>query len=176
MLLSWAMKERDGNIYCEVIRGPATDTEDKRLIKAWCDLVTARRYELIVVYWGRDQRFDLPFARTKAVTNNVAFPVGIKTLDIYDVMKSKFRLRDYTGGGLDDACREFNITTDAYPTFHIKKGEGKTHIEPRVWRQAFAGNARALSYIKKHNIIDVLQLEKLHIKLEPYIAGIGRRL
>jgi uncharacterized protein YprB with RNaseH-like and TPR domain len=46
--------------------------------------------------------------------------------------------------------------------------DGKTNLDPRVWRNARYGNKEALKYVLDHNVADVEILEDLHKKIEQY--------
>ena len=47
---------------------------------------------------------------------------------------------------------------------------GKTRVLPEHWAKARWGDEKSMEYIYKHNVADVVILEKLHRKLEEYIC------
>lgn len=152
-LLTWALKDKGGTVYSDTItkndlfRGKNVDRE---IVERLCDLM--REYRIIVTYYGTG--FDLPFIRSKAVHYGIDFP-GYGEIfhhDIYYLIKSKFNL---SRKSLDSVCDYFGI-------------DGKTPIDKESWRQAKYGEPKALSTVLEHNIGDVLILERLHEKVEPY--------
>ncbi len=155
-MLSWCIKERDGETYYDVItqndmlerKGDA----DKRIIESLVN--TLSNFNIVVTYYGGDFRYDLPFIRTKAIHYGLEFP-GWKALfqyDLYAVVKQKLCLSRNT---LDAACDYFGIV-------------GKTPILKSAWRNAKYGDKEALEEVLSHNKGDVEILEALHKKLEPF--------
>ena len=53
---------------------------------------------------------------------------------------------------------------------------GKTALKPEIWVQASFGDKKAIAYIHEHNIADVVILEKVHEKLEPFMRGVQRSI
>jgi len=123
---------------------------DKRLIENF--MKDLRRFKRIYTYYG--SRFDMPFARTRALANGYSFiPYGlIQHQDLYYMVRNKLKL---SSNRLDRVCQVLGI-------------EGKNHLEPRTWTLATIGNEEALKYVLEHNIKDVLVLEKVYNKLKEY--------
>ena len=63
---------------------------DKRVVRQ-C-VKDLEKFDIVVTYYGT--KFDLPFIRTRAVKLNIPFPYYsvLKNLDIYYVVKNKFKL------------------------------------------------------------------------------------
>lgn len=171
MMLSWAIKDRDGELHSDVVTlEDLKKNRDKRIVASLIDTIENNFYDLLVVYYGKNARgrYDLPFARTRAILHGLQFPSGIKILDLYDVCGSKLKIRDgFHVGRLEDVCETLGIIDDKYV---------KTPIKPSIWLDALQGDKKALEYILDHNKKDVLLLEKLHMVLEPYITSIRSRL
>ena len=132
-------------------------TFDKRLLHQFYD--DARQFTRLVCYWGKDRRHDVPFLRTRALKAGVPFPKygSLYLTDLYDWTKNKLSLHSYR---LETACREFGIPAKTHP------------LDGHTWVKAMAGNQKALDYIGKlHCKEDVVCLEPLYLKIEPYVRG-----
>jgi uncharacterized protein YprB with RNaseH-like and TPR domain len=148
-LLSWAIKEKDG----EVVHSEITKKElfsgdcDKRLVKD--AIAELSKYKIIIGYY--DTGFDLPFLRTKALHYDLDFPHygTLYNFDLYYTVKSKLCL---SRKSLDAATDYLNIP-------------GKTRIDREIWRRAKYGDPEALKEVSSHNISDVEITEALFEKL-----------
>lgn len=167
-MLSWCIKEKDGEIASDVITKEDifSGEVDKRLIDS-C-VAELSKYAIIITYYGT--KYDLPFVRSKALHYNSYFPgftvVEQETksgtsfrlvpelyhFDLYYTVKSKLNL---SRNSLDNACDFLGI-------------EGKTPIKKDVWRKAKYGDPESLQEVLMHNKADVVILEQLHNRLEPY--------
>jgi len=154
IMLSYCIKDSDSSkIYEGVINGQdiKTGAEDKRIVEKCVEDIG--RFNKIVTFYG--VRFDVPFIRTRAVSLGVEFPCygTIKHQDVYFLIRNKFKLNS---NRLENACRVLLGATD------------KTKIEYVHWRNAARGDKKALEYIVDHNRKDVLDLEKLYLKVMEY--------
>tara|TARA_R110002050_G_scaffold41798_6_gene101043 strand:+ start:2172 stop:2918 length:747 start_codon:yes stop_codon:yes gene_type:complete len=153
IMLSWAIKTRDTNeVVGDVIKKSEVfnGSYDKRIMKSLIKALD--KYDLIFTYYGTG--FDIPFMRTRALDHDLDFPVFRKVShkDIYYLVRSKLQL---TRSSLKVATQFLGI-------------DGKTNLDPRIWRDARYGNKDALKYVYDHNIADVEILEDLHKKIEKY--------
>jgi uncharacterized protein YprB with RNaseH-like and TPR domain len=153
IMLSWAIKTRDKDeVLSDVIKKSEVfnGKYDYRIVNS---LIKAlNKYDIIMTYYGT--RFDVPFSRTRALDHGLEFP-KFRTLshkDIYYLVRSKLQL---TRSSLKTATQFLGI-------------DGKTNLDPRVWRDARYGNKEALKYVFDHNVADVEILEDLHKKIEEY--------
>jgi len=153
-MLSWCILDNDsGIVYKDLIEPEEikkTYTFDKRICESLANELV--KYDRIIVYNGQDYRFDIPFARTRAVKWGIDFP-GYKDLfveDIYCIVKSKLRL---SRKKLGNVCGLFEIPAKSLPG------------DPNIWMRAAAGNEEALEYVLEHNIEDVWSLKGLYDKL-----------
>lgn len=132
---------------------------DKRLMLDLC--ADLRKFDRIVVQYGSDYKFDLPFVRTRAVHYGLDFPLykDIFVTDTHSILKAKFKLHS---NRLETACQFFDI-------------EAKGHkLEPVIWNKALAGDPKSLDYILTHCKEDVLSLEEVYNKICDYVAE-GKR-
>lgn len=154
--LTYCIKELDGKI----IKNSVTPYEvknckfDKRLME---DLVKdMAKFDRFVVYWGKSQRFDLPFLRTRALKWNVPFPEFGKhyVTDVFDIVKSKLRLYRRS---LAIASLFFDL------------GRKDKPLGGDIWMKAVQGDKASLAYVLEHNVDDVILTEKLWKKLKNYM-------
>ena len=155
-IFSYAIKELDGDIIGRVLTPKEIRTFkfDENLTKELCyDL---EKFDRIVVHYGTDYKFDLPFCRTRALKYGHEFPLykSVYVEDTYSMSKAKLRL---------SRNRLENIAT----FFDIPNKQHK--LQPSIWQKALAGDKASLDYIWKHNIEDIITLHDVWKKLNAYI-------
>lgn len=155
IIISYAIKELDGGVYKYVVspRELKSGIYDKNLVTQ-C-ITDMRKFDRLVVYYGGDNRFDLPTLRTRAVYWGLDFPSykEIKIFDLYPVIKRKFNLHR---NRLETACDFFGIPS-------------KNHrLKPDIWIKVMGGDKKALDYVLVHNIEDCLSTEALYLKVVKY--------
>jgi uncharacterized protein YprB with RNaseH-like and TPR domain len=129
---------------------------DKKVVT---DLVMdLTKFKRIYTYYGT--RFDIPFARSRALANNIDFvPYGlVEHRDIYYLARRILRIHSKR---LESVCDLLGIV-------------GKTHLDAKVWIEAHSGKPKAIDYILEHNKMDVIILEKVHKRLMEYEKGSRR--
>ncbi len=134
---------------------------DRKLVE---ELVEALKgFDRIVVFNGVDYRFDIPFARTRALRWGIEFIPhrGIFVEDVYLFAKQKLKM---SRRRLKDLCSLFGISAKQHPG------------EPNLWIKASLGDAEALKYLWKHNVEDVISLYKLYSKLYDYMLHGNRSI
>ena len=145
--ISWKILDEGNTMYGrtitkdEVLSGKIPDG---KLMKELIETLSG--FDVIYTYNGT--RFDFPFVRTRAVINNLDFPMfgSIKHKDIYYIIKNKFRLHRKS---LEVACE-------------ILLGEtNKTHWMGDHWIGAVQGKKESLQYIDEHCENDVYDLKRL---------------
>jgi uncharacterized protein YprB with RNaseH-like and TPR domain len=154
-VISYCIKELDGDTLTRVIK--PSDIRRSKFDKGimsyvYKDLLS---YDRVVVYYGKDRRFDLPFLRTRCLHWGHPFPSyrELFVTDAYDMVKGKLRL---SRSRLANACSFYDIPCKAHT------------LKPDIWQKAMAGNKDALDYILQHNIEDVESLELLWKKLNEF--------
>ena len=158
-MVSWAIKVKGLDlVFSDVITKEEIFNEvfDKRIVESLINrLKTFKR-----VYGYYSTKFDIPFARTRALKWDIEFPPYglIQHQDIYYLVKSKLCL---SRNRLEAVCEFLGI-------------KGKTKLEGGIWVRAAVGNKKCLEYILKHNIADVKILERAHKRIMKY-AGIQKR-
>jgi DNA polymerase III epsilon subunit-like protein len=169
IVLSWTLKERDN----EELHSATISKEDVELSIELDKEVTDRRilqelqpllgqFDYIVCHYGAmDRGLDIRFLRTRFVKLGLKFPVygQMYAIDTFLMSKYKFKLHS---NRLDTIAEYFGCPYQ------------KTELKGDVWTLAKKGSSKALRYILDHNQKDVLILEWVHKKLEPY-ANLSKR-
>jgi uncharacterized protein YprB with RNaseH-like and TPR domain len=152
VMLSWAIKERNGKTASDFITKDElfSGADDKRIVTSI--LEEMRKYDILVTYYGTG--FDLPYIRSRALLYKLNPPTYGENyhFDLYYTVRSKLRLKS---NSLFSVCNFFNI-----------KGKGK--VDGKLWSKARYGNYEALQEVLKHNIEDVIALEKVHKIMERF--------
>ena len=161
ILLTYAIKEYhkkkilSGRITTDEIRSKFLDKElTKRLIKDFS------KFDVVVTYYG--SKCDLPYMRTRALKWNLNFPSYgyIKHIDMYYIVKNKLSLNR---NSLKNACALLGI-------------KGKNQVFGDIWIRAVTGDTKSIDYIHKHNLLDVIILEKLYDKMITFSAKTNRSI
>lgn len=151
IVVTWCIKEKGGDIFEGYLEGKdfkePSGFYDKRIMKMCVN--TLKMFDRLVVYWGKDRRFDIPFLRTRALGMGIEFPLyqeGIVN-DAYDIVKNKFK---FGRNSLHAACSHLGIESKDTP------------VSPDMWVKAAIGRDReSIQYILQHNREDVISTEKL---------------
>lgn len=113
-------------------------------------------YDRLIGYYSGDYKFDIPFLRTRAVSQSIEFP-GVGSIffeDVYTTIKKKFCL---SSNRLATAVR--TLTGDTQ----------KTNWFQKYWVRGIQGDPSALAYIVDHCEKDVQDLKKLYLKVYPFV-------
>lgn len=155
-VFSYALKELDGPTIGRVLSSKEilSFDFDKYLMAQLCN--DLRKFTRIVVHWGTDRKFDLPFVRSRTLKWGYEFPLyrEIWVHDTWNMAKSKLRLRR---NSLENIATFFDIPT-----------KGHRLVAP-ILMKARAGDQKSLDYIFIHNIEDVETLEAVWKKLNLYV-------
>ena len=169
VVLSWTLKERDSDkVYSAVIN--ETDVElskklnrvvtDRRILRELQPLLS--QFDYIVCHYGAiDRGLDIRFLRTRYIKLGLKFPVYRQMYGIDTYLMSKYKLKLHSNR-LDAIAEFFGCPY------------GKTKLKGDTWALAKLGSEKALKYIVDHNKNDVLILEWVHKKLEPY-SNVSKR-
>lgn len=156
-MLSWCIKPSDSDkiLYGllnknDIFKSPAGHA-DKRIVKELIN--TLPQFDKVTSWYGA--RFDLPFIRTRAMVNKLDFPTygSLVHKDMWFVCRGKLKL---SSNRLENAAKVLLGKTQ------------KTKIDPAHWHGALRGDKKSLAYILDHNKKDVLDLEKIYLKLEDF--------
>lgn len=127
---------------------------DSRLMKELC--ADLKKFHRIVVHYGGDRCFDIPFVRTRSIKFGLDFPLykDVVVSDTWRMARQKLRL---LSNKLENICKFFDISAKNHP------------LEPDIWQRAMVGNKDALEYIWTHNKEDVFSLRDVFKLLWPYV-------
>uniref|UniRef100_A0A6M3JWR4 Putative RNase_H superfamily protein n=1 Tax=viral metagenome TaxID=1070528 RepID=A0A6M3JWR4_9ZZZZ len=160
IMLSYCIKVENEDV---ILQGLITsrdvrrvEEEDKRLVRQCVN--DMKKFDRLVVYWGKHRRHDIPFVRTRAMSMGVPFLVHreIYVTDVWDWVKNNLRLER---NSQERACLAILGETD------------KTRFNGRIWHRAAKGDKECLATILDHNQRDVRDLEKLYHTLLPYVRN-----
>lgn len=159
--ITWCIKKYGGEILEDHITEQDFENEngqyDRRLLESCVKAML--EFDRLIVYWGKDRRFDIPFLRTRALTMDIRFPLYQERIvnDLYDTVKNKLRLGR---NSLASACTQFGI------------GSKETPLSPQTWMDATIGRkSEAIQTILQHNREDVVSTEQLWVKLNGYSSS-----
>lgn len=156
IVLTWAIMDRKSkNVTCGVITKKElfSSDEDKKLIAR--GITEMRRYDRLVLHYGRNTKFDIPFLRTRAIMHGLDFPKPkeIWITDTHDICKQVLKVHS----------RRQNVIAETLFGETIK-----TRIDHKCWRKALQGDPDSLKYIVDHNIKDVKELARIYEAMVPY--------
>lgn len=158
-MLSWAIKPNDSDkvVYQYVTPeeimpkvGKLNQSYDFRITQALVEEM--KQYDGLITYYGTG--FDLKFIRTRAMKYNLPFPRygDIGHVDLYYHTRNRMSLNR---NSLFQATQHLEIA-------------GKTKLDFSYWGLAAMGDRASMKALIKHNVADVVILEGLHKRLEPY--------
>jgi uncharacterized protein YprB with RNaseH-like and TPR domain len=162
-VFSWAIKKLDGEIIGRVLTSDEISNYkfDRILMKEFCKEV--KNYDRIVVHYGLDRRFDIPFLRTRCSLYGLNFPLykEIWVEDTWMMSRNKLKLHS---NRLESICDFYSIPSKQHK------------LQPKIWMRGLTGHTPSLKYIWKHNIEDVVSLEKVWKKLNKYMPKVKRSI
>lgn len=125
---------------------------EKGLLKAlWALLDEA---EIVVAQNG--DAFDIRVINARLIAHGMLPPSPYKTIDTYKVAKGRFSLNSYK---LDDLGK------------YLNEGEKIKHRGFDMWKGCMAGVPKDWRDMKNYNKQDVDLLEKIYLRLRPWIKG-----
>lgn len=109
--------------------------------------------DIVIAHNG--SRFDIPKINSRFVIHGFLPPSPYKQIDTLEVAKKSF---GFSSNKLDALAGYFNI-------------EHKDPTDFKLWRACMEGNKDALQYMFSYNIKDVEILEKVYLKIRPWIKN-----
>jgi len=161
-ILCYCIKELDGDVLGRHVstREIRAYKFDSRITKELIRDISG--FHRIIVYYGGDRRFDVPFIRTRAERWGLEFPAYRDhwITDVYDLAKAKLCLHRTR---LENVC-------------NLLKIPAKEHrLDPDIWQKAQAGHDESLQWIFEHCREDVVSLEGAWKRLRKYTYARGKR-
>lgn len=140
----------------KAVRIQKAKTIDKRVTKQLLDDLVG--IDCLIGHWfiGK-HRHDIPFIRTRALTNELKGIPRYRTVRYGDTQRLGSLLLRLHSNGLDSIAKMLNL--------HVHK----TQLEPEIWQNACIGVKSALDYVLEHNIKDVKITYLVHKNLEELV-------
>lgn len=160
IVYTYCIKELDGKLYKRAVTSHELYNAkfDKLLLMQL--IRDLENFDKVVVHYGGDRKFDFPMVRSRSVYWRLPFPEYkfISIADTHTILKNKFRLHS---NRLETACDFYNIPAKGHK------------LKPDIWLLMITGNRKhmkkALRYIMRHNVEDVLSLEALWKKIHKFV-------
>lgn len=128
------------------------ESSPKQMLKGMHKLLD----EADVVVHFNGKRFDIPTLNREFLMSGMRPPAPFKQIDILNVVRDKFR---FLSNKLSFISKE------------LKLGEKTKHNGIQLWVDCLAKKPEAWATMKKYNKQDVLLLERLYLKVLPWIEA-----
>jgi len=102
------------------------------------------------------KKFDAKQANTSFIRNDISPPRPYKTIDTLQVAKKYFK---FSSNSLNELGKQ------------LKVGQKLEKGVPQLWKLCMNGDKKAWGFMKAYNKQDVLLLEKIYLKLRPWIES-----
>lgn len=110
--------------------------------------------EADVVISHNGVQFDQPKARTRMIVHHLTVPSPFKEIDTLQVARRQFA---FSSNKLDDLCQQLGI------------GKKAKHNGFATWQGCLNDDPKAWATMKRYNKSDVRLLEKLYLRLRPWM-------
>ncbi len=150
-IVCWSAKSLNGKMYRDRLTPKeAKEGNDERIVRSLWKLLNDQDY--IIAHNG--DNFDLKKSQTRFLKYGLPLPNYFKTIDTLKVIKKHFRI---SSNKLDYVCKFIGL-------------EGKINTGGiDLWDKCELGDEKALKKMSKYCDNDVRILERLFLKLFPYI-------
>lgn len=126
--------------------------DDSKLVKELWELFNEA--DIIIAHNG--DKFDIRKSNTRFIENGLTPPSPYKTIDTKKIAKRYF---GFNSNNLDDLGKRLGV------------GRKLKHEGFDLWLGCLKGDSRAWKKMKKYNRQDVLLLERIYLKLRPWITN-----
>ena len=152
-MLTWSAKFLGSDItYSEKLTGKeAVEEDDSRIVKKLWNLLNDA--DMVVAHNG--DAFDLPKIRSRFAIHGLPPTTFYHQIDTKKIAAKEF---GFASNKLDALAKSFGIGS-------------KIHTEFELWSECMKGNDTALEEMRVYNVYDVEILEKVYLKLRPYIKN-----
>lgn len=152
-MICWSAKWLyDDEIMSDRLTGKeAINEDDKRISESLWDLFDEA--DIVIAHNG--DGFDVPNMNTRFIVNNLPPPSPYKTIDTKSVATAQF---GFTHNSLNALAKIFGF-------------EAKKETDFQLWKSCRVGDEEALSYMLEYNKGDVTLLEKVYLRLRPWIRN-----
>jgi len=152
-MLTWSAKWLfDDNIITERLTGKeAKDEDDSRIVGGLWKLLDEA--DIVIAHNG--DGFDIPNMNTRFIILGFSPPSPYQTIDTKAVASKQF---GFTHNSLNALARLFEF-------------DAKKDTDFDLWKKCREGDEESLKYMQEYNIGDVELLEKVYLKLRPWIRN-----
>lgn len=162
-MLSWAVKVDHAHVISDRLNeGDFMQSDkintDKRIVKSLIDCLGD--FDVITHYFG--DYFDVPFIRSRCLKHRIKFPEygSLYTVDVWRWAKRNLKLHS---NRLESVAQHLGVNC-------------KTKLDTNKWIRGTMGDMKSIEYIHKHNVKDVITLEKVYTRMKPYSSGVMRSI
>ncbi len=152
-MLSWSAKWFNSEeVMSDVLTSDeAINEDDERIVYSLWQILNEA--DIVVTHNGI--KFDLPKIQSRLVIHGFPPTTPYKQIDTCKIAKQQF---GFSSNKLDALATYFGI-------------ENKIKTNFKLWSDCLNGCEEALFKMEEYNIMDVIILEKVYLKLRPYIKG-----
>jgi len=129
----------------------AKNEDDSRIVKSLWNLID--NADIIIAH--NANHADVKWMNTRFIMNGLDSPSSYKVIDTLEVAKKEFK---FSSNKLDALAGYFNIPHKIETNF-------------KLWKDCLEGDETALEYMSNYNSKDVEILEKIYLKLRPWIKN-----
>jgi hypothetical protein len=142
----------EDNVYSNILTPDEVKCEgDFRLVIELWEFLDQADY----VIAHNAKRFDVPRVKSRFIVHGLTPTSYYQQIDTLEVAKKEF---GFSSNKLESLARIFGF-------------EGKKSTDFKLWSDCMDGDPIALKYMEEYNRQDVLLLEKVYLKLRPYIKS-----
>lgn len=160
-IISWSAKWLNDPaskvMYMDQSKAKNIEDDSKILKKMWNLLNEA---DIVVTQNGK--KFDMKKLNARFILNNMGPPSPYRQIDTLVIAKKNF---GFTSNKLEYMTKKLCKKN--------KKSNHKKFSGFELWRECLAGNKAAWAEMKHYNVMDVLSLEELYHKLQPWDNSIN---
>jgi RNase P subunit RPR2 len=152
-MLTWSAKWlfSDDVMSNKLSSDEAKKEDDSRLVKSLWNLLD--KADIVIAHNG--DGFDIPNMNTRFIIGNLPPPSPYQTIDTMLIARKQF---GFTHNSLSALARVFGFPP-------------KVETDFELWKRCVDGDEEALKYMQEYNIGDVDLLERVYLKLRPWIRN-----
>ena len=152
-ILCWSAKwlNNEYTYYDNLTPEEIKEENDYRILSSLYNLLDEA--DIVIAHNG--SHFDIPKINSRLIVNGFNPPSPYKQIDTLDVAKKQF---GFSSNKLDALATYFGI-------------ENKNETNFNLWKKCLEGDKEAIDYMVKYNINDVEILEKVYLRLRPWIKN-----
>ncbi len=159
-LLSWSAKwlnSPSNKIMYQDQRNAKNIEDDRKLLEGIWDLLD--KADIIITQNGK--KFDQKKLNARFIINGFTPPSDYRHIDTLQLARKHF---GFTSNKLEYLSKTLNLSK--------KKSNHKKYPGFELWKGCLAGEMSAWKEMEKYNKLDVLSLEELYLKLQPWGTGV----